>query len=92
MLLNQEGFRVTEQRQKILAVLKEVASGEHLSAEDVFQKLSRNGEKIGFSTIYRALHLLVDLGILRELSLSEVLMWSCVVIDNRLLKIVFGMA
>lgn len=71
MLLNQEGFRVTEQRQKILQVLREVPEGEHLSAEDVQSKLTASGEKIGFSTIYRALHLLVDLGILRELNLSE---------------------
>lgn len=71
ILLNQEGFRVTQQRQKILEVLKEVPEGEHLSAEDVYQKLADDGEKIGFSTIYRALHLLVDLGILRELTLSE---------------------
>ena len=71
MLLNQEGFRITEQRQKILQVLREVPEGEHLSAEDVQSKLTASGEKIGFSTIYRALHLLVNLGILRELNLSE---------------------
>lgn len=71
MLLNQEGFRITDQRQKILQILREVPEGEHLSAEDVHRKLTVSGEKIGFSTIYRALHLLVDLGILRELNLSE---------------------
>ena len=71
MLLNQEGFRITDQRQKILQVLREVPEGQHLSAEDVQGKLTASGEKIGFSTIYRALHLLVDLGILRELTLSE---------------------
>jgi len=71
MLLNQEGFRVTQQRRKILEVLRDAPEGEHLSAEDVYQKLADGGEKIGFSTIYRALHLLVDLGILRELALSE---------------------
>ncbi len=71
MLLNQEGFRITEQRQKILQVLRTVPEGEHLSAEDVQEQLTASGEKIGFSTIYRALHLLVDLGILRELNLSE---------------------
>lgn len=71
MLLNQEGFRVTEQRQKILEVLKAVPVGKHLSAEDIYQTLTEEGEKIGFSTIYRALHLLVNLGVLRELTLSE---------------------
>ena len=71
MLLHQEGFRITDQRQKILQVLRAVPEGEHLSAEDVHETLTASGEKIGFSTIYRALHLLVDLGVLRELHLSE---------------------
>ncbi|MGF1458618.1 MAG: Fur family transcriptional regulator [Leptolyngbyaceae cyanobacterium] len=70
-LLNQEGFRITQQRQKILNVLKEVPEGEHMSAEEVHQQLTAMGENIGVSTIYRALHLLVDLGLLRELTLSE---------------------
>lgn len=71
MLLNQEGFRLTSQRQKILEVIKDAADGEHLSAEDIYQKLSDSGEKIGVSTVYRALHLLVNLGLIRELALSE---------------------
>ncbi|MDB9526566.1 Fur family transcriptional regulator [Oscillatoria sp. CS-180] len=71
VLLNQEGFRLTNQRKKILEVIKEAPDGQHLSAEDIYQKLSGNGEKIGVSTVYRALHLLVDLGVLRELTLAE---------------------
>ncbi|MEM1290102.1 MAG: Fur family transcriptional regulator [Cyanobacteria bacterium P01_H01_bin.162] len=70
-LLNQEGFRITQQRHKILEVLNAAAEGDHLSAEDIHQKLLDQGEKIGVSTIYRTLHLLVDLGLLRELALSE---------------------
>lgn len=70
-LLNQEGFRLTHQRQKILEALKDVAAGDHLSAEKIYQKLSERGENIGVSTIYRALHLMVDLGFLRELGLAE---------------------
>jgi Fur family ferric uptake transcriptional regulator len=71
MLLNQEGFRLTHQRQKILEVIKKAPEGNHLSAEDVYQQLSDNGETIGVSTIYRALHLLVNLGLIRELALSD---------------------
>lgn len=71
MLLNQEGFRLTNQRRKILEVIKNAPDGEHLSAEDIYQQLSESGEKIGVSTIYRALHLLVNLGLIRELALSE---------------------
>jgi Fur family ferric uptake transcriptional regulator len=71
ILLNQEGFRFTHQRQKILEVLKDVPKGQHLSAEQIYQHLSKQGEAIGISTIYRALHLLVNLGVVRELALSE---------------------
>lgn len=70
-LLNQEGFRFTNQRQKILEILRDTPEGHHLSAEEIYQKLSEKGENIGVSTIYRALHLMVDLGLLRELGLAE---------------------
>lgn len=70
-LLNQEGFRLTYQRQKILEVLKAAPEGEHLSAEEIYQKLAEDGDSIGISTIYRALHLMVDIGLLRELDLAE---------------------
>ncbi|MEO0406394.1 MAG: Fur family transcriptional regulator [Cyanobacteria bacterium P01_A01_bin.135] len=69
-LLNQKGFRLTSQRQKILEILENTAKGEHLSAEEIHQSLSQD-EGIGISTIYRTLHLMVDLGLLRELDLSE---------------------
>ncbi|HEY9889280.1 MAG TPA: transcriptional repressor [Candidatus Obscuribacterales bacterium] len=71
LILNQEGFRFTDQRQKILDVIRNTANGKHLSAEDIYQQLAEEGEKIGISTIYRALHLMVNLGLLRELALSE---------------------
>lgn len=71
VLLNQEGFRFTNQRQKILAAIEGAAEGDHLSAEEIYQRLSEDGENIGFSTIYRALHIMVDLGVLRELGLAE---------------------
>lgn len=70
-ILNQEGFRLTDQRQKILEVISSVPEGQHLSAEDIYHRLSATGANIGLSTIYRALHLLVELGLLRELALSE---------------------
>ncbi len=70
-LLHQEGFRFTAQRQKIIAVFQNAPTGHHLSAEEIYQTLADQGEKIGISTIYRALHLLVKLGLLRELTLSE---------------------
>lgn len=70
-LLNKEGFRFTNQRQKILAIFKEASEGHHLNAEEIHQKLTRKKENIGLSTIYRALHLMVKIGLIRELDLAE---------------------
>jgi Fur family ferric uptake transcriptional regulator len=70
-LLNQEGFRLTQQRQKILAVLNAAPTGHHMSAEAIYQHLAAAGENIGISTVYRALHLMVNMGLIRELDLAE---------------------
>ncbi|MGF1536849.1 MAG: Fur family transcriptional regulator [Elainellaceae cyanobacterium] len=70
LLLRQGGFRLTNQRKKILEIFNNAPSGYHISAEEIYQNLSRK-DRIGISTIYRMLHLMVDLGLLRELDLSE---------------------
>lgn len=70
-LLNQEGFRFTIQRQRILDLFKTCDEGQHLSAEEVYQHLSTQGASVSPSTIYRALHVMVDLNLLRELELAE---------------------
>ena len=70
-VLNQEGRRLTNQRKKILELFETTFRGEHLSAEEIYQQLSRRGEKISPSTIYRTLHVMVELGILREVELAE---------------------
>jgi Fur family ferric uptake transcriptional regulator len=70
-VLNKEGFRFTSQRQKILDLFQAAALGHHLSAEEIHQQLLGQGEKISFSTIYRALHVMVQLGLLQELELAE---------------------
>lgn len=69
--LNREGFRLTVQRQKILALFEATAHRHHLSAEEIHQHLSHQGEKISVSTVYRALHVMVKLGLLQELELAE---------------------
>ncbi|MEM6836047.1 MAG: Fur family transcriptional regulator [Cyanobacteria bacterium P01_C01_bin.120] len=71
-LLNQEGLRLTNQRQEIVALFTtSFADEKHLSAEEIHHQLLRQGQKISFSTIYRTLHVMVDLGILREVELAE---------------------
>ena len=69
--LNQEGLRLTGPRQRILDLFMTTPEGEHLSAEDVYRQITDQGERISYSTIYRALHMLVDLGIVREVEFAE---------------------
>ncbi|NJL49994.1 MAG: transcriptional repressor [Leptolyngbyaceae cyanobacterium SM2_5_2] len=70
-ILNKEGFRLTSQRQKILELFNAEGGEHHLCAEEIHQKLAEQGEKISVSTVYRALHVMVNLGLLQELELAE---------------------
>lgn len=50
------GLKVTLPRVKILEMLENQAENErHLSAEEVYKTLLRDGEEIGLATIYRVL-------------------------------------
>ncbi|MEA5616782.1 transcriptional repressor [Cronbergia sp. UHCC 0137] len=69
--LNDRGWRLTPQREIILHIFQELPQGEHLSAEDLYQRLETDGEGISLSTIYRTLKLMARMGILRELELGE---------------------
>ncbi|MFS8118350.1 MAG: transcriptional repressor [Microcoleus sp.] len=69
--LNQRGCRLTPQRETILRVFQTLRQGNHLSAEELYNTLQNQGERIGLSTVYRTLHLLARIGILRELELAE---------------------
>ena len=69
--LNERGWRMTPQREKILQTFRELPSGNHLSAEDLLHQLEASGESISLSTIYRTLKLMARMGILRELELAE---------------------
>lgn len=62
---------MTPQRETILQIFQDLPKGEHLSAEDLYNRLQKMGEKISLSTIYRTLKLMARMGILRELELGE---------------------
>lgn len=54
--LRKAGLKVTLPRIKILQILEATAeSAEHLSAEDVYQRLRDSGEDVGLATVYRVL-------------------------------------
>jgi Fur family ferric uptake transcriptional regulator len=52
--LRKAGLKVTVPRVKILQIL-ENAKPQHISAEDVYQRLSSLGEDVGLATVYRVL-------------------------------------
>jgi Fur family ferric uptake transcriptional regulator len=69
--LHQRGFRLTAQRQTILNIFQTLTQGEHLNAEELHLILQRQGEQISLSTVYRTLHLMTQMGLLRELEFAE---------------------
>ena len=69
--LHQEGRRLTPQRRKVLDLFENIGAGMHLSAEDVHHQLVEAKSRVSLATIYRTLRLLVEMGFLHELELSE---------------------
>ena len=69
--LHKEGKRLTPQRLKVLNLFENIGAGNHLSAEEVHEKLIKSSSKVSLATIYRTLRLLVQMGLLHELELSE---------------------
>lgn len=69
--LHQDGRRITPQRLRILELFERMGPGRHLSAEDVHQQLLDADSKVSLATVYRTLRLLVEMGFLQELELSE---------------------
>ena len=69
--LNERGLRFTPQRLKILQIFQTLPKGDHLSAEELHTQLVEQDENISMSTVYRTLHVMTSLGILRELELAE---------------------
>ena len=69
--LNDRGYRLTPQRKKILNLFQTLPQGKHLGAEDIHTCLKQQQERISLSTVYRTLHLMVYMGLLRELELAK---------------------
>lgn len=62
--LRQKGLKQTRQRQSILETF--LATDEHLTAEDLYLRVQEAQPGVGFATVYRTLHLIVESGIARE--------------------------
>ncbi len=69
--LHNRGWRSTPQREIILQTFLNLPEGEHLSAEELHERLQESDHNISLSTIYRTVKLMANMGILRELELKE---------------------
>ena len=67
--LYERGYKMTPQRKQILQIF--VDRPEHLSAEDVYGILREQDSEIGLATVYRALDLLSELGILVKIDFGD---------------------
>lgn len=62
--LREQGLKSTRQRDIIATAF--LKSGEHMTAEDLYRKVSRKHADIGFTTVYRTLKLLARSGLATE--------------------------
>ncbi|MCG8425907.1 MAG: ferric iron uptake transcriptional regulator [Chromatiales bacterium] len=69
-MIREAGLKLTRPRASILAVL-ESSQKKHLSAEDVFQVLTQQGQQIGFGTVYRVLTQFESAGIVKRHNFEE---------------------
>jgi Fur family ferric uptake transcriptional regulator len=67
--LERRGLRATAQRSLILGVF--LKTERHLTAEELYRLVSRKDLSVGQATVYRALRLLVDSGIAREVDFGD---------------------
>lgn len=69
--LSERGYKMTPQRKEILQIFVDHSDYHHLSAEDVYNILRANKSEIGLATVYRALDLLSELGILVQVDFGD---------------------
>src|SRR3989304_566229 len=68
-ILRNHGMKITPQRLMIFKVLENNTS--HPSAEEVFKRVKRVYPTVSFTTIYKTLETLRDLGEVKELIIDE---------------------
>ena len=65
-LLKEKGLKVTRQRLVVLEVLAENPE-EHLTAEEIYERVKADNPDIGLATVYRTVQLLLELELIRKL-------------------------
>ncbi len=68
--LTEKGYKLTTQRRIILDVILE-NQGNHLSSEEIYDKVKSKYPEIGLATVYRTLQLLEELGIVYKVNFND---------------------
>ncbi|SHJ80184.1 ferric uptake regulator, Fur family [Anaerobranca californiensis DSM 14826] len=69
-MLANTGYKVTNQRARILEILLE-NTDKHMSAEEIYEIIKGEKGDIGLATIYRALELFEELDIIHKLNFGD---------------------
>ncbi len=69
-LLKQKNLRLTPQREAVLKILLD-CQDKHLTAEDIYDRTRGEYPDIGLATIYRALELFEELGLVSRLEFGD---------------------
>jgi Fur family peroxide stress response transcriptional regulator len=67
--LREKGYKATPQRLAICELV--LSSKDHPTAEHIYQELIAKHPTLSLATVYQALHLLTEIGLLQELGFSE---------------------
>ncbi len=67
-LLRSKGYRLTPQRELVLAAVESLG---HATPDEVYAEVRTRSEAINLSTVYRTLELLDELGLIRHAHLSD---------------------
>ncbi|WP_416668556.1 Fur family transcriptional regulator [Egbenema bharatensis] len=70
----QQGMRLSKQRQLILKLLWD--TDEHLSAKEIYDRLTQQGEKIGHTSVYQNLDALARVGAIERVERAEGCLYS----------------
>lgn len=68
--LKKKGCKLTMQRRSVLEVLEEY-DDEHLSTEEIYDKVKEKFPEIGLATVYRTVQLFEEMGIVDRLNLDD---------------------
>lgn len=69
-LMRESGYKLTDQRKVVFECLEEYQE-DHMTTEEIHQKLRDSGENIGIATVYRTLLLFDELGIVQKLDIDD---------------------